>query len=57
LLALGDSLLGGPLSQSLGLPREAGRVIAGRRLEQSLAEWQARMANAHGGAQTANIRP
>ncbi len=44
LLALGDALLGGPLSQSLGLPREAGRDIAGRRLEQSLAEWQARMA-------------
>ncbi len=46
LLALGDSLLGGPLSQSLGLPREAGRDIAGRRLEQSLTEWQARMAAA-----------
>ncbi len=44
LLALGDSLLGGPLSQSLGLPREAGRAIAGRRLEQSLSEWQARIA-------------
>jgi AcrR family transcriptional regulator len=44
LLALGDALLGGPLSQSLGLPREAGREIAGRRLEQSLREWQARMA-------------
>ncbi len=45
LLALGDSLLGGPLSQSLGLPREAGRAIAGRRLEQSLSEWQARIAS------------
>ena len=44
LLALGDSLMGGPLSQSLGLSREAGREIAGRRLEQSLAEWHARMA-------------
>ena len=44
LLALGDALLGGPLSQSLGLPREAGREIAGRRLQQSLSEWQTRMA-------------
>ncbi len=44
LLSLGDSLMGGPLSQSLGLSREAGREIAGRRLEQSLAEWHARMA-------------
>ncbi len=42
LLALGDSLMGGPMSQSLGLSREAGREIAGRRLEQSLAEWHAR---------------
>ena len=42
LLALGDALLGGPLSGSLGLPREAGREIAGRRLAQSFAEWQAR---------------
>jgi AcrR family transcriptional regulator len=57
LLALGDSLLGGPLSQSLGLPREAGRVIAGRRLEQSLAEWQARMCNAIGESKTGKIRP
>ena len=38
LLALGDALLGGPLSASLGLPRESGRIIAGRRLAQSLAE-------------------
>lgn len=44
LLALGDSLMGGPLSGSLGLPRTAGRQIATRRLEQSLAEWHARMA-------------
>jgi AcrR family transcriptional regulator len=42
LLALGDALMGGPLSSSLGLPREAGREIAGRRLAQSYAEWQAR---------------
>jgi AcrR family transcriptional regulator len=42
LLALGDSLLGGPLSTSLGLARDSGRAIAGRRLEQSLTEWQAR---------------
>lgn len=40
LLALGDALLGGPLSASLGLPRESGREIAGRRLAQSFAEWQ-----------------
>ena len=46
LLALGDALLGGPLSASLGLPREAGREIAGRRLAQSFAEWQARQAGA-----------
>jgi AcrR family transcriptional regulator len=44
LLALGDALMGGPLSSSLGLPREAGREIAGRRLAQSFAEWQARQA-------------
>lgn len=44
LLSLGDSLMGGPLSASLGLPREAGRAIAGRRLAQSLAEWQDRVA-------------
>jgi AcrR family transcriptional regulator len=47
LLALGDSLMGGPLSGSLGLPRTAGREIAGRRLEQSLAEWNTRMAAAN----------
>ena len=44
LLALGDALMGGPLSASLGLPREAGREIAGRRLAQSFAEWQQRQA-------------
>ncbi len=44
LLALGDSLVGGPLSQSLGLSREAGREIAGRRLEQSLAQSQTDLA-------------
>ena len=38
LLALGDALMGGPLSASLGLSRETGRVIAERRLAQSLAE-------------------
>jgi AcrR family transcriptional regulator len=43
LLALGDSLLGGPLSQSLGLARDAGREIAERRLQQSLTEWQQRI--------------
>jgi AcrR family transcriptional regulator len=42
LLALGDALLGGPLSASLGLARETGREIAGRRLTESFAEWQAR---------------
>ncbi len=42
LLSLGDALLGGPLSASLGLARETGREIAGRRLEQSFAQWQAR---------------
>jgi AcrR family transcriptional regulator len=40
LLALGDSLLGGPLSGSLGLNRSAGREIACVRLSQSLEEWQ-----------------
>lgn len=40
LIALGDALLGGPLSTSLGLPRETGREIAGRKLAQSFAEWQ-----------------
>lgn len=43
LLALGDALLGGPLSASLGLPREAGRRIAGRKLAASFAEWQQRI--------------
>jgi AcrR family transcriptional regulator len=43
LIALGDALLGGPLSASLGLPRETGREIAGRKLAQSFAEWQARI--------------
>jgi AcrR family transcriptional regulator len=42
LLALGDSLLGGPLSASLGLKREAGRDIAAARLAQSFGEWQQR---------------
>jgi AcrR family transcriptional regulator len=42
LLALGDSLLGGPLSASLGLDRGAGREIAAERLAQSFAAWQAR---------------
>ncbi len=43
LIALGDALLGGPLSASLGLRRETGREIAGRKLAQSFAEWQARV--------------
>ena len=43
LMALGDALLGGPLSASLGLPREAGRQIAGRKLAASFAEWQERI--------------
>ena len=43
LMALGDALLGGPLSASLGLPREAGRQIAGRKLAASFAEWQERL--------------
>jgi len=42
LLALGDSLMGGPLSASLGLDRGAGRDIAAERLAQSFAAWQAR---------------
>lgn len=42
LIALGDALLGGPLSASLGLPRETGREIAGRKLAASFDEWQAR---------------
>jgi len=43
LIALGDALMGGPLSASLGLPRETGREIAGRKLAVSFAEWQARI--------------
>jgi hypothetical protein len=35
--------LGGPLSASLGLPREAGRHIAGRKLAASFDEWQSRL--------------
>jgi AcrR family transcriptional regulator len=42
LLALGDSLLGGPLAASLGLKRDAGRDIAASRLTQSFADWQQR---------------
>jgi AcrR family transcriptional regulator len=42
LIALGDALMGGPLSASLGLPRETGREIAGRKLAASFDEWQAR---------------
>jgi AcrR family transcriptional regulator len=42
LLALGDSLMGGPLSASLGLNRDAGREIAAIRLAQSFGEWQQR---------------
>lgn len=44
LLALGDSLLGGPLSLSLGLERSVGREIAAQRLAQSFGEWQAKQA-------------
>ena len=44
LLALGDSLLGGPLSSSLGLQRSAGREIAAQRLAQSFAAWEALLA-------------
>jgi AcrR family transcriptional regulator len=44
LMALGDSMLGGPLSASLGLKREAGREIAGRLLEQTYAKWKADIA-------------
>ncbi len=43
LMALGDALLGGPLSAALGLPREAGRQIAGRKLAASFNEWQRRV--------------
>ncbi len=42
LLALGDALLGGPLSASLGLDRGAGREIAADRLTQSFEDWRAR---------------
>jgi hypothetical protein len=42
LLALGDALLGRPLSASLGLERSAGREIAAQRLAQSLAIWRER---------------
>lgn len=41
LMALGDALMGGPLSASLGLRREAGREIAGQMLAQAHAKWQA----------------
>ncbi len=41
LMALGDALMGGPLSASLGLQRSAGRQIAAQLLEQSLAQWKA----------------
>jgi len=40
LLALGDSLLGKQMAASLGLAASAGREIATKRLEQSLAEEQ-----------------
>ena len=43
LVALGDALLGGPMSASLGLPRETGRQIAGRKLAASLDEWQSQI--------------
>jgi AcrR family transcriptional regulator len=45
LLALGDSLLGGPLSASLGLKRDAGRDIAAGRLAQSFGDWQERQSD------------
>lgn len=44
LLGLGDALMGGPLSAALGLPREAAREIAGRKLDRDFAEWQERVA-------------
>lgn len=50
LLGLGDALMGGPLSSSLGLPRETAREIAGRRLANNFAEWQARVAEEEGKA-------
>ena len=43
LMALGDALLGGPMSASLGLPRETGRQIAGRKLAASFDEWQSQI--------------
>ncbi len=42
LLALGDATLGGPLSNSLGLSRDAGRSIASNRLAQNFETWKAR---------------
>ncbi len=47
LMALGDALLGGPLSASLGLSREAGRQIAGRKLAVSFDEWQSSIGQAN----------
>ncbi len=38
LMALGDALIGGPLANSLGLPRDAARERAAAMLEASLAE-------------------
>jgi AcrR family transcriptional regulator len=43
LMALGDALLGGPMSASLGLPRETGRQLAGRKLAASFDEWQSQI--------------
>jgi AcrR family transcriptional regulator len=43
LMALGDALLGGPLSAALGLPREAGRQIAGRKLAAAFDQMQAQL--------------
>jgi AcrR family transcriptional regulator len=37
LAALGDALLGGPITQAFGLPREAAREIAAERLRASIA--------------------
>jgi hypothetical protein len=37
LAALGDSLLGGPIAQALGLPREASREIAAEALRARIA--------------------
>lgn len=47
LMALGDALMGGPLSGALGLPRETGRILAGRRLEQSMAQERQRKSAAN----------